>query len=176
MSVLVAYASHSGATATLAETVAATLAERGITAASIPVEDSPDPGDYNACVLGSGIRYDALEKTAVAWARDHHDALANRPFALFTCSGSAADPAKAGRQKGTDAFIKDPGPSPIAVKNFPGWVIMERLPIHEKVLLTGMRTPIGDFRDLDAVRAWTRDIIPLLHPGSGAADQAAHGG
>jgi hypothetical protein len=51
---------------------------------------------------------------------------------------------------------------PVATANFPGWVLMDRIPVHERLLLKSMRTPTGDFRDLDAVTAWGREIAPLL--------------
>lgn len=162
MTVLVAYATHSGATKTLAETIVATLLETGAPAELVDVVTDPDPGDYEAVVLGSGVRVEAIERTAVQWVRDHRAALLERPMAFFSCSGSAADPAKGGKQKATDAFLETSGVSPVAVKNFPGWVLMDRIPLHERVVLKSMRTPTGDFRDLEAVAAWAREIRPLL--------------
>src|SRR5690625_620593 len=176
MTVLVAYATHSGATTTLAETIVATLTEAGTPAELVDVTTEPDPSAYDAVVLGSGIRIESIEKTAAQWARDHRAALLERPLAFFTCSGSAADPAKGGRQKATDAFLDDIGFSPAAVKNFPGWVLMDRIPLHERVLLKSMRTPTGDFRDLDAVAEWAREIRPLLEAcAEGASDGIVHG-
>ncbi|MGP9612668.1 MULTISPECIES: flavodoxin domain-containing protein [unclassified Brachybacterium] len=162
MTVLVAYATHSGATRTLAETLAAALRAAGLEADLIDIEDSPDPADYDAVVLGSGVRVEAIEKTAAAWAQQHAPVLDRQPFAFFSCSGSASDPAKGGKQKATDAFLEKLPVSPVAVKNFPGWVLMDRIPLHERVLLKSMRTPTGDFRDLPAVEAWGREIAPLL--------------
>jgi menaquinone-dependent protoporphyrinogen oxidase len=162
MSVLIAYATHSGATETLAETMRETLAAAGITAEKASVDDDPDPSRFDAVIIGSGIRVEAVEKTFVTWVKEHSAALADRPVAFFTCSGSASDPKKEGRQKGADSFLRDAAFTPVATRNFPGWVIMDRIPMHERVLLKSMRTPTGDFRDLDAVAAWTREIAPLL--------------
>lgn len=162
MTVLVAYATHSGATQTLAETLVATLGEEGVSAELVDVTTDPDPSAYDAVVLGSGVRIEAIEKPAVQWVKDHRAALLERPMAFFSCSGSAADPAKGGKQKATDAFLETIGFSPVAVKNFPGWVLMDKIPLHERVLLKSMRTPTGDFRDLGAVAAWGREITPLL--------------
>src|SRR5690625_5865109 len=79
MTVLVAYATHSGATTTLAETIVATLTEAGTPAELVDVTIEPDPSAYDAVVLGSGIRIESIEKTAVQWARDHRAALLERP-------------------------------------------------------------------------------------------------
>lgn len=165
MTVLVAYATHSGATRTLAETLQDALRAEGLETDLVDLEESPDPAGYEAVVLGSGVRIEAVEKTAMSWARAHEGELAGRPFAFFSCSGSAADPAKGGRQKATDAFLAALCLTPVAVRNFPGWVLMDRLPLRERVLMTSLRTPTGDFRDLPAVTAWGREIAPLLRGG-----------
>ena len=162
LTALVAYATHSGATRTLAETLADALRDAGLDCELVDLEEAPDPSGYDAVVLGSGVRVESIEKSAAAWAKQHADALATRPFAFFSCSGSASDPAKGGKQKATDAFLATLDHTPVATKNFPGWVLMDRIPLHERVLLKSMRTPTGDFRDLPAVAAWGREIAPLL--------------
>ncbi|MCS6710803.1 flavodoxin domain-containing protein [Brachybacterium sp. EF45031] len=162
MSILVAYATHTGATRTLAETIAETLTAQGCEVALADIANDPDPGAHEAVILGSGIRMDALEKSAIAWADQHREQLAGRPVALFTCSGSAADPRKEGKQKGTDHFLARAGFTPVAVRNFPGWVILDKMALHERALMRTLRTPLGDFRDLPAVAAWAREISPLL--------------
>lgn len=162
MTALVAYATHSGATRTLAETLAAALRESGTDCDLVDLEDAPDPAGYDAVVLGSAVRVESIEKSATNWAKQHADVLASRPFAFFSCSGSASDPAKGGKQKATDAFLAPLAHTPVATANFPGWVLMDRIPVHERLLLKSMRTPTGDFRDLPAVAAWGREIAPLL--------------
>lgn len=162
MTILIAFATHSGATRTLAEQIADTLTAEGLVVELADVAADPDPAAYSATVIGSGIRIDAYERTFTRWADAHAEALASRPVALFSCSGSASDPAKHGHQKGTDAFLEHSGLTPVAVQNFPGWVLMDRIPLHERIMLKTMRTPEGDFRDLDAVAAWARGIAPML--------------
>ena len=162
MTVLVAYATHSGATRTLAETLADALRADGLEADVVDIEDGPDPSGVDAVVLGSAVRIESVEKSAQTWTATHLETLRHRPFAFFSCSGSAADPAKGGKQKATDAYLDRFPLSPVAVRNFPGWVLMDRIPVHERVLLTSMRTPTGDFRDLPAVEAWGHEIAPLL--------------
>lgn len=52
MRVLVAYATRHGATAGIAERVAAALTTAGLSAEAQPVEDVKDVKDYDAVVLG----------------------------------------------------------------------------------------------------------------------------
>src|SRR5699024_8691219 len=169
MTVLVAYATHSGATRTLAETLADALRADGLDADLVDIEDHPDPSGADAVVLGSAVRVESVEKPALTWTKTHLDTLRRRPFAFFSCSGSAvrvesvekpaltwtkthldtlrrrpfaffscsgsaADPAKGGKQKATDAYLERFSLSPVAVRNFPGWVLMDRIPVHERVL------------------------------------------
>lgn len=162
MTVLVTYATHSGATRTLAETLTAALVADGLVVDLVDIADAPDPAGYDAVVLGSGVRVESVEKPAAAWAAQHSQVLGQKAFAFFSCSGSAADPAKGGRQKATDVFLDSLRLDPVAVKNFPGWVLMERIPVHERMLLKSLRTPTGDFRDLSAVAAWARELAPQL--------------
>lgn len=162
MTTLIAFATHSGATRTLAEHIAATLTDIGHPATAVDVAEDPDPRAYDAAVIGSAVRVESFEKPFTQWVTRHAEALAARPVAVFSCSGSASDPAKGGRQKATDAFLADAPFRPVAVRNFAGWVLMDRIPLHERVLLRSMRTPVGDFRDLDAVAAWAREIAPTL--------------
>lgn len=162
MTVLIAYATHSGATRTLAEALAEPLREAGLDPVLADVETDPDPAAHDAVVLGSGIRALSVEKSASTWATTHIDALGTRPFAFFSVSGSASDPANRENFKPTDAFLAKLTLHPMAVKNFPGWVIMDKIPLHERLLLKSMRTPVGDFRDLEAVKEWGRHLVGLL--------------
>ncbi|GAA1488924.1 flavodoxin domain-containing protein [Brachybacterium sacelli] len=162
MTVLVAYATHSGATRTVAETLVETLRAEGLDPVLADVAEDPDPAGHDAAILGSAVRVESFEKSFVTWVSRHRARIDEVPVALFSCSGSAADPAKGGRQKATDDFLERTGIAPVAVKNFPGWVLMDRIPVHEQLLLKSMRTPTGDFRDLPAVAAWAREIAPGL--------------
>ncbi len=159
MSVLVAYATHSGATRTLADAIVEELRVHGIAGEAIDVKDDPDPSVHDAVVLGSGVRMQAFERCASAWASKHRKQLRSQPFALFTCSGGAADPEKAKDLQIAHSFADGLQLDPVAVRNFPGWVLMDRIPMHERVLLTAMRVPQGDFRDLPAVASWTRGLL-----------------
>ena len=69
MTALVAYATHSGATRTLAETLADALRGAGLDCELVDLEEAPDPAGYDAVVLGSGVRVESIEKSAAAWAK-----------------------------------------------------------------------------------------------------------
>lgn len=160
MSVLLAYATHSGATRSLAEAMAAALEEEGREVVLADVADDPDPAPHEAVIAGSAVRGESVEKCFARWTRHHGEALAGRPLAVFTCSGSAADPAKRGRQRAMDRFLEWTPLRPVATANLPGWVLMDRIPAAERALLRAMGTPTGDFRDLAGAARWARGALP----------------
>ena len=84
MRVLVAYATRHGATAGIAERVAAALTTAGLSAEAQPVEDVKDVKDYDAVVLGGAAYMFHWLKPAVTFARRHRKELAARPVWLFS--------------------------------------------------------------------------------------------
>lgn len=122
----------------------------------VDIEEAPDPAGYDAVVLGSGVRVESIEKSAAAWAKQYADALSTRPFAFFSCSGSASDPAKGGKRRRPTPSSR-PQSHPRRDRELP------RLGAHgphpaarAPDALKSMRTPTGSFRDLPAVAAWGR--------------------
>ena len=91
MRVLVAYATRHGATAGIAERVAAALTEAGLSAEARAVEDVKDIEPYDAVVLGGAAYMSHWLKPAVAFARRHREQLAARPVWLFSSGPLGTD-------------------------------------------------------------------------------------
>ncbi|WP_058235160.1 flavodoxin domain-containing protein [Devriesea agamarum] len=162
MSIVIVYASHTGATQTLAERLAVVLAEMGYAAEAIDVERDPDPATYDAVVLGSGIRIGKIEKSASTWVSAHRDTLATRPLALFTCSGGAVDPDNDDPAKILAKTASKLPSAPVATAAFAGWMLADKLTLAERAVLKAVGSPMGDFRDLDAVESWGKTLPALL--------------
>jgi menaquinone-dependent protoporphyrinogen oxidase len=96
MVVLVAYATRHGATAGIAERVAAGLCRSGVTAQSLPVTAVHDVRAYDAVVLGGAAYLFHWHQDATDFARAYRVALRERPVWLFS-SGPL----------GTDVVYKD---------------------------------------------------------------------
>ena len=79
MRVLVAYATRHGATAGIAERIAAALTAAGLSAEARPVQDVQDLEPYEAVVLGGAAYLFHWLKPAMTFARRHHRELADRP-------------------------------------------------------------------------------------------------
>ena len=91
MRVLVACATRHGATAGIAERVAAALTAAGLSAEARPVEDVKDVEPYDAVVLGGAAYMFHWLKPAVTFARRHRKELAARPVWLFSSGPLGTD-------------------------------------------------------------------------------------
>jgi len=178
MRVLVAYATRHGATAGIAERIAATLTKAGLSAEALPVEDVGDVEPYDAVVLGGAAYMAHWLKPALTFCRRHRVPLAARPVWLFSSGPLGADLVdKDGNDilekvrpkefdelttlvhpRGEQVFFGayDPDAPPIGL----GERVVHHIPAAREAM------PAGDFRDWPAIEAWAAQIATDL-----AADQ-----
>lgn len=174
MKVLVAYASRHGATAGIAERVAGTLSEAGLTTDLADVEQVADAASYDAFVVGGATYMFHWMKPAVAFVRRHRHHLATHPTWLFSSGPlgterfdeEGTDALVAARPKefeeleglvhprGTTVFFGawDPDAPPIGAAER----MMRLMPAGRQAL------PAGDFRDWEAIEAWARGVAEDL--------------
>jgi menaquinone-dependent protoporphyrinogen oxidase len=162
--VLVVYGTKTGCTAGIAEQIGRTLAEAGFTADVRPVEDRPDAAAYDAVVVGSGVRAGNWHGAVKEWVGAHADALKTRPVAFFTaCLTMAAEPEKAAEVRAyTDPLVAETGVQPVDVGLFAGMNELKKFSLPERLIMKMMKAPEGDFRDYEAVAAWTREVAGKL--------------
>lgn len=174
MKVLVAYASRHGATAGIAERLAARLSEDGLQAEAKPVTAVDDVRPYDAVVLGSAAYLVHWLKEATAFARRHRQELQDRKVWLFS-SGPLGDDTvdkdggnvlEGARPKeftelqtmlqpgGEQVFFGawDPDSPPIGISER----LIRLAPASRETL------PPGDFRDWEAIDAWADGIAAEL--------------
>lgn len=173
MNVLVAYATHHGATREIAERVASTLAQYGLQVSVEQVDRTRDVARYDAFVIGSAL-YCGWLKEATEFVRRNKATFAGRALWLFSSGplGTAATDAQ-GRDVRATAIPKeivelskevgardhhvffgayDPTAKPIG--------FLERtfklVPNNAAILQA------GDFRDWGEIRAWAAVIAAEL--------------
>jgi menaquinone-dependent protoporphyrinogen oxidase len=163
--VLVAFATRTGCTEGIAEHIGKTLSEAGLEADVVPAAAGPDPSRYDAVFLGSGARAGNWHGPAKKWMRSNAEVLKTKPLALFTCGLTmAAEPEKADEVRGyTDSLLEETGLEPIDIGLFAGWFVPEKFSLVGRTILNKMDAKQGDFRDWEAIAAWTREILPELH-------------
>ncbi len=79
MKALVVYATKSGCTQGIGERIGADLGKHGVTVDIASAKSAGDPRDYDAVVLGSGVRAGRWHADARKWAEANAEALRQMP-------------------------------------------------------------------------------------------------
>jgi len=158
--ILVAYASHYGTTAEIAQTIAETLRGAGAEADVHPVTDDIDLSPYAAAILGSAIYRGAWPPEIVSFVTAHRDALSQIPVGLFTVGLMMRKPSENAKYKAQAAMapvrrmIKA-----VDVASFAG--CCSNLPQPWKTLFRLLGAG-GDYRDWDAIKHFARGFLDRL--------------
>lgn len=168
--ILVTYASKYGSTQEVAEAVAATLGEGGLSVDVRPAQKVHTLKGYGAVVLGAAIYYGVLHKDAVNFLTRNEAALAQCPVAVFALGPNSTDE---NERKGSWAqfdkeLAKFPWLKPVVTElfggrfpaklHFPDSMVaaLPASPMHGK--------PASDVRDWTAIHAWSSSLTQKLQP------------
>jgi len=167
--ILVAYATKYGATAEIAEKIGEVLRQAGLATDVIPADRVRDLTTYRAVILGSAVYMFRWRKEAVHFLNKHERALAERPVWLFSSGPlSAGDPVEQLEgwrvPKAQQAIVDRIQPRQIVV--FHGALDMQKLNPIEKWMMSKFDSPVGDFRDWDAITTWAFSIADALKAAS----------
>jgi len=164
--VLVGYATRYGSTQEVAETVAATLRERGLTVDIQPMREVRALEGYGAVVLGAALYMYRWHKDARRFLSRHRKALAELPVAVFAL-GPVHDPYDEKEWRDSRAQLdkelaKHPWLKPVALEILGGKFdpAQLRFPIN---LIAGSE-PASDLRDWTAIRDWASELAAKLEP------------
>ena len=164
MTVLVAYATKRGSTREVAEAVAETLREHGLSVELEPASAVTSLAPYEGVVLGGALYTGRWHHDARAFLAQHRHALAKRTVAVFGMGPrTLQEHDVAGSRAQLDkALAKVPEVTAASVAIFGGVVdpAALRFPFN--------RMPASDARDWDAIEAWSAEIAEAL---AGVADR-----
>jgi len=158
--VLVAYCSHYGSTAEVAQTIANTLREEGAEADVYSVTDDIDLSPYTAAILGSAIYRGSWPDEIVTFVREHRDVLSEIPIGLFTVGLMMRKPSEDAKYKAQAAMapvrslVKE-----VDVVSFGG--SCRNLPQPWKFIFKLLGAG-GDYRDWDAIKHFARGFLDRL--------------
>jgi len=163
--VLVASATKYGATAEIAEKIGEVLRQAGLQADVLPAENVSDLTQYGAVVLGSAVYIGKWRGEAAKFLENNEKALAGLPVWLFssgpTGEGDAVELMKGWSFPEAQQEVADRiGPRDVVV--FHGALDSKKLSLPEKLILKGVKAPVGDFRDWDAIASWAAAITETL--------------
>ena len=163
--VLVAYATKYGATAEIAEKIGELLRQAGLQADVLPAENASDLTPYGAVVLGSAVYVGKWRGEAAKFLEANEKALARLPVWLFssgpTGEGDAVELMKGWSFPEAQQNVADRiGPRDIVILH--GALDSKKLSLPEKLIIKGVKAPMGDFRDWDAIASWAAAIAEAL--------------
>ena len=167
--ILVAYATKYGATAEIAEKIGEVLRQSELVTDVLPADRIRDLTPYRAVILGSAVYIFKWRKEAISFLKKHEQALAERPVWLFSSGPlSEGDPVEQLEgwrfPKAQQAIADRIRPREIAV--FHGALDMEKLNPIEKYMMSKFGSPVGDFRDWEAITTWALSIADALKAAS----------
>lgn len=163
-SVLVAYATRYGSTQEVAETVAATLRERGLVVDIQPMRDARTLDQYGAVVLGAPLYMFHWHKDALDFLARHHEALTQRPVAIFALGPFHAEEKEfqGAREQLDKELAKFPWLTPEAIIIFGGKFDPRKLTFPHNMIPALKNMPASDVRDWPTIRAWANDLAALF--------------
>jgi len=162
--VLVGYATRYGSTQEVAEAIAATLREGGLDVDVQPLREVRTLEGYGAVVLGAPLFMFRWHKEALRFLSQHHQALMERPMAVFVL-GPVHDPHDEQEWQDSRAQLdkelaKFPWFKPAALEMFGGKYDPAKLcfPLNK---FAG-EEPASDIRDWAAIRLWAEGLKAIL--------------
>jgi menaquinone-dependent protoporphyrinogen oxidase len=163
MKVLVSVASRHGASFEIAEEISATLAGAGFQTAVLPPDAVTSLEGYDAVILGSSVYVGHWMDAAVNLVERFSKEIMAVPVWLFSSGPMGHEPRPDDEPADIAQLVTATGAREHRV--FAGQVDRSRLGLGEKVLLTAVRAPEGDFRPWDEIRAWAAEIAAALKTG-----------
>ena len=167
--ILVTYASRTGTTEGVAEAIGKTLTENGAQVDVLPMKDIKDLSAYRAVVAGSAIRGSKWLPEAMQFIQTHRATLMQKPFAEFTVCITLAMSNGSQYREAVSKWVVPVRAQvrPVSEGLFAGMLDFSKLPLTLDTL--GLRLsvllgifPRGDHRDWNAIRLWTKELLPLL--------------
>ncbi len=162
--VLIVYGTKTGCTKGVAEEIGKTMTALGATADVVAAVDEVDVAGYDAFVVGSGVRAGSWHGSVKKWVAENAETLKSVPTAFFTtCLTMGTEPEKAPEVRSyTDKLIEDTGVRPVDIGLFAGMNDPSAFNLPERLVLKAIKAPQGDFRDYEAVAAWSQEVTGKL--------------
>ncbi len=164
MKILVAYATKAGSTSEVAAEIGRVIESKGDCKVDVyPVGELKGVSGYDAVIIGSGIRAGQWLSPATKFVETHREALSRIPVAYFLVCLTLKDDTEENRS--AVAAYLDPVREvvqPVDAGLFAGVMDYSKLPFIFRLIMKAMKSPEGDFRDWEAIRAWAGQVCDQL--------------
>jgi menaquinone-dependent protoporphyrinogen oxidase len=163
--ILVAYATKYGSTREIAEKIGKVIREANYAVDVTPVDEISDLREYDAVILGSAVYVGQWRKEAADFLKANEEDLAKRQVWLF----SSGPTGKGDPEELMAGFHFPQALQPVAdriqprdIVFFHGALDLKKLGLPEKVVVKGIKAPVGDYRDWDEITSWAKSIVEVL--------------
>lgn len=157
MRMLVTAASRHGSTMEMASAIGRALTEIGLEVEVRPIHELDGVAGYRAVVVGSGVYMGRWLPEATEFVERHAVELRARPVWLFSSGPvGSPDPKPEGDPTGIDQLVA--AVHARGHRTFTGRLDRGRLGIGERLVVSAVRAPEGDFRDWEALADWAKEI------------------
>ncbi|HEU5370368.1 MAG TPA: flavodoxin domain-containing protein, partial [Ktedonobacterales bacterium] len=165
-SVLVTYATRYGSTQEVAEAIAKTLGDSGLTVDFQPMRNVRGLDQYGAVVLGAPLYMFHWHKDAIHFLARHREALATRPVAIFAL-GPLHDDEKEFhdvREQLDKELAAFSWLTPKAIEIVGGKFDPEKLTFPHNLIPALKHMPASDIRDWTKIRGWAERLAHEFAP------------
>lgn len=165
---LITYGTRYGSTKEVAESIAQTLRDTGLSIDLKPASEVQSLAGYRAVVVGAPYFIGKLQKDVPAFLERHRAELEKMPVALFTLGPVRAEDDMADARKQLDATLEKMGwLKPAAAEMFVGAFDPAKLRGLDKLVTKPKASPLygvpaRDDRDWEAIRAWAASLPGAL--------------
>ena len=163
-SILVTFSTIYGSTQEVAERIAATLREQGLTVDLQPIKQVRSIDQYQAIVLGAPLYMFHWHKDALNFLSKHHTVLAQKPVAIF-----ALGPVNNVEKEFQDARAmldkelgKYPWLHPVAIEIMGGKMDPPKFRFPHNLIPAMNKIPVSDIRDWAAIQTWASNLTTKL--------------
>lgn len=157
---LVSYATRAGSTMEIARAIALELENRAFTVDISPIDRVTSLEGYSHVVLGSAIRMGSPLPEITRFIEEHYSEFQNIPLACFAVHLQYDGEDEASR-KARLAYL-EPIRSQLRLRHeafFTGVYDPAKVSLIERLMGKMVKTPVGDFRDWAAIKAWGQTIF-----------------
>lgn len=138
----------------------------GLQAQSAEAGSALNPDDFDAFVIGSPMYGGTWMSGAAMFTAIMAERIGTKPVALFSIGTLGVKNPNTGHAE-HNAFIErigsvSPGLNIVGDSDFTGYFDRANLPWYLRILDRLVPNPQGDHRDWEAIKSWTRSLVPLL--------------
>jgi menaquinone-dependent protoporphyrinogen oxidase len=157
--ILVAYATRNGSTAEIALAVAKELELAGTVVTVSDMKTVASVADYTAVVIGAPLYMGSLVSDVAQFVGRHGESLRKIPVAAFAVGIAPKSPDPGAVVQAEGALLAAIIPlTPVASGVFAGKIDAQKLSFIQRKMTELVKSPVGDFRDWDAIAAWARGL------------------